>query len=96
MAKPATRIAVSIPDPLYRALEKARRDSRRSRSAIVQEALREWLRRGLQQQLVRDYEAGYRAQGETSTEVEAALATAMGLVAKDEDRATRRTPFASS
>jgi hypothetical protein len=34
---------------------------------------------------VRDYEAGYRAQGETTAEVEAALATAVGLLAKDEE-----------
>ena len=77
MPKPAAKIAVSIPEPLYRAIEKARRASRKSRSAIVQEALREWLRRGLNEQLVRDYEAGYRAQGETTAEVEAALTTAV-------------------
>lgn len=85
MAKPATKIAISIPDPLYKALERARRDSRKSRSAIVQEALREWLRRGLEQQLVRDYEAAYRTQRETPAEVEAALATAMSLMPKDEE-----------
>jgi metal-responsive CopG/Arc/MetJ family transcriptional regulator len=85
MAKPGTKIAVSIPAPLYEALERARRESHKSRSAIVQEALREWLRRGLHQQLVRDYEAGYRTQRETPAEVEAALATALGLIPKDEE-----------
>ena len=85
MAKPAVKVAVSIPDLLYQALEKARRQSRKSRSAIVQEALREWLRRGIQGELVRDYEAGYRAQRETPEEIEAALATAMGQMPEAEE-----------
>ena len=83
MAKPTIKVAISIPDPLYKELEKARRQSRKSRSAIVREALQEWLQRGVREGLVRDYEAGYRARRETPAEVEAALATAMGLLAND-------------
>jgi len=37
MARGATKIAVSLPAPLYQALEKARCESRKSRSATVQE-----------------------------------------------------------
>lgn len=84
MAKSAAKIAISIPDDLYRALEGARRRARRSRSAIVQEALRDWLRGQQQAELVREYEAGYRRRPEDAREVEAALATATSLL-RDED-----------
>jgi metal-responsive CopG/Arc/MetJ family transcriptional regulator len=84
MVKPASKIALSIPDTLFKALENARRESRKSRSAIVQEALRESLRRGLQHQLVRDDEAAYRTQREMPAEIEAALATAIELMPKDQ------------
>lgn len=85
MAKPAAKIAISIPQPLYRELEKARRASSKTRSAIIQEALHDWLQREVRAGLVRDYEAGYGAKPETRAEVEAALATAMGAFAKDEE-----------
>lgn len=64
MAKPATRVAVSIPDPLYRAVERVRKASGRSRSAIIQDALRHWLDAQTQAVLVREYEAGYRRHPE--------------------------------
>ena len=51
------KVAVSLPDELFRALESARRRARKTRSAVVQEALRDWLRRQARAELVRDYEA---------------------------------------
>jgi metal-responsive CopG/Arc/MetJ family transcriptional regulator len=80
MARNAAKIAVSLPTPLYRAVEKVRRRTRQSRSAVVQDALREWLRRAAEAGLVRDYEAGYRALPEGAREVEAALAAAVALL----------------
>jgi metal-responsive CopG/Arc/MetJ family transcriptional regulator len=85
MAKSAAKLAISLPQPLYRALEKARRASRKTRSAIVQEALQDWLGRSVREGLVRDYEAGYGAKPETRAEVEAALAAAMGAFGKHEE-----------
>jgi metal-responsive CopG/Arc/MetJ family transcriptional regulator len=85
MAKTTTKVAVSLPDPLYRAVERARRSARKTRSAVVQEALRDWLRRGAQAELVRDYEAGYRARPEGRSDTEAALATAIALLGNDEE-----------
>ncbi len=85
MPRSAAKIAVSLPDELYRALEGARRKAGRSRSAVVQEALREWLRRQLRGDLVREYEAGYRRSPEDAQEIEAALATAAGLLSTDAD-----------
>jgi hypothetical protein len=51
----------------------------------VQEALRDWLLRGTQAELIRDYEAGYRARPEGAIDAEAALATASALFVEDED-----------
>lgn len=85
MPKSATKVAVSIPDALYRAVERARLRARKSRSAVVQEALRDWLLRGTQAELIRDYEAGYRARPEGPVDAEAALATASALFVEDED-----------
>lgn len=85
MPRSAAKIAISLPDDLYRALEGARRRSGKSRSAVVQEAVRDWLRRQMRGELVREYEAGYRKSPESPVEVEAALATAVGLLTSDAD-----------
>lgn len=85
VAKAATKVAVSIPDALYLAVERERRRTGASRSAVVQEALRDWLHRGARAQLVRDYEDGYRARPEGEHETMAALATAASAWSDDED-----------
>jgi metal-responsive CopG/Arc/MetJ family transcriptional regulator len=85
MSRNAAKVAVSIPGPLYKAVEGARRRAGKTRSAVVQEALRDWLRREAQAELVREYEAGYRARPEDATDAEAALATAVGLLRDEED-----------
>jgi len=85
MPRSAAKIAVSLPDELYRALESARRRRGKTRSAAVQEAVREWLLRQARGELVREYEEGYRSQPESGEEIEAALATAVGLLTADSD-----------
>ena len=80
----AVKIAVTVPTELHRAVEAARRRQGRSRSAIVQEALRHWLRNQAHAELVREYEAGYRRKPEGRREIDAAMATAVGLL-RDED-----------
>ena len=74
MPKKATKVAISIPRDLCRAVEGVRRKSGRSRSALVQDALRHWLGRQAESLLVRDYEAGYRRRPEGRREVGAAAA----------------------
>ena len=83
--KKAAKVAVSLPDGLYQAVEKARRRAGKARSVVVQEALRGWLRRQEEASLVREYEAGYRARPETESEIEAALAAATEVLRDDED-----------
>jgi metal-responsive CopG/Arc/MetJ family transcriptional regulator len=84
MAKTATKIAVSLPEDLYRAVERARKKSGRSRSGVMQDALRYWLERQEEAPLVREYEAGYRRKPEGKREVKAAKAAAVRLLATSE------------
>jgi len=84
MAKIATKVAVSIPDDLYRAIERIRKIGGKSRSAVMQEALRHWLRDQAQAALVREYEAGYRRRPESQREVKAAEAAAVRLLSGDD------------
>ena len=81
---PAVKIAVTVPAPLFKAVESARKRQARSRSAVVQDALRHWLRQQAHTELVREYEAGYRRKPEGKREIDAAMAIAAGLL-DDED-----------
>jgi len=80
----AVKMAVSVPRDLFRAVEGARRRHAQTRSAVVQEALRQWLGNQARAALVREYEAGYRRRPEGRREIDAAMATAAGLL-RDED-----------
>jgi metal-responsive CopG/Arc/MetJ family transcriptional regulator len=84
MAKPATKVAVSIPAGLYQAVERVRKASGKSRSAIIQDALRHWLQQQATVALVREYEAGYRAKPEGRREIKAAEAAAVRLFSTEE------------
>jgi metal-responsive CopG/Arc/MetJ family transcriptional regulator len=80
MARAATKVAVNIPDELYRILDRVRRARGKTLSAAIQEALRHWLDHEAQLALVREYEAGYRRKPEGRREVKAAEAAAIRLV----------------
>jgi len=84
MARLATKVAMSLPVNLYRAVERARKKTGRSRSAILQDALRLWLDRQREAALVKQYEAGYRTNPETLEEVEAAGVTGLRLLSTQE------------
>ena len=71
MSKIATKVAVSLPDNLYRAVEQARKKSGKSRSAVMQDALHHWLRQQEQAVLIREYEVGYQKKPESKQEVKA-------------------------
>jgi metal-responsive CopG/Arc/MetJ family transcriptional regulator len=84
MRRSATKVAISIPGPLYEAVERLRKASDMSRSALVQEALRHWFECQARATLVRAYEAGYRRRPESRREIEAAEAAAVRLLATQE------------
>ncbi len=84
MASVATKVAVSIPRSLYQAVERVRKASGKSRSAVVQAALRHWLECQAHAALVREYEAGYRRTPEGHREIKAAEAAAVRLLATED------------
>ncbi len=84
MARPATKVAVSIPSGLYQAVERLRKARRQSRSAVIQDALRHWLDSQTQAALAREYQAGYRRKPEGRREIRAAQAAAVRLLASED------------
>lgn len=84
MGRAATKVAISLPADLYQAVEQARKKSKRSRSTVVQDALRHWLKQQEQGVLIREYEAGYRKMPEGEKEIAAAQAAAVRALATEE------------
>lgn len=66
------KIAVSLPSSLYQAIEKERRETGQSRSAIVRSALEDSIARRDRAALIERYVEGYRKHPETVAEVAAA------------------------
>ncbi len=81
MRRTAVKVAMTLPDDLYRVVELVRKKTRQSRSAVLQDALRYWLSQQEQSVLIREYEAGYRKNPETRREVKAAEAAAVRMLA---------------
>jgi metal-responsive CopG/Arc/MetJ family transcriptional regulator len=84
MGKLATKVAVSLPSGLYQALERVRKVSGKSRSAVIQDALRHWLESQTEAALVREYQAGYRRKPEGRREIKAAEAAAVRLLSTED------------
>jgi metal-responsive CopG/Arc/MetJ family transcriptional regulator len=85
MSRSAAKIALSLPDDLFREIERARKIRRQSRSGLVQDALRLWLRQQSDTALVREWEEGYRRTPESPAEIESAKTTArFAFEAEDE------------
>lgn len=84
MAQRSNKVAISLPGDLCRAIEHIRKRTRQTRSAILEEALREWLKQQHRSALVRQYEEGYRQKPETGAEIEAARAAAVQLLSSVE------------
>jgi hypothetical protein len=82
--KPTTKIAVRIPDELYRVLERARRARGLTLSAAIEEALWYWLNHDTQRKTVREYEVGYRRKPESLREINAAEAAASTFLAVED------------
>ena len=76
MARTAAKIALSLPEELFREIERVRKKRGTTRSALVQHALRSWLRQQSEATLVREWEEGYRRMPENSGEVSGAEMTA--------------------
>jgi metal-responsive CopG/Arc/MetJ family transcriptional regulator len=84
MAGAARKVAISMPAPLYQAVERIRKATGKTRSAVFHDALRHWLEHQAQTALVREYEAGYRRRPEGRREIKAAEAAAVRLLSTEE------------
>lgn len=69
MPTKTVKVAISLPLKEYRQVEKARKQLRISRSAVISEALKHWIAAGQKQERIRLYLEGYRRSPETVREV---------------------------
>ncbi len=65
MPAKTVKVAISLPLEEYRQVEKARKQLRLSRSAVISEALKCWIAIGHEQGKIRAYVEGYRRNPET-------------------------------
>ena len=84
MPKLAVKIAISLPNELYRAIERARKRCGKTRSALAQDALRHWLKHQQEAGWIREYVEGYRRMPESPSEIEAANAMAVRSLSTEE------------
>ena len=80
---PAEKIAISLPASLLREVEKVRRETGESRSAVIRRSIELLLGRAEEAGMVREYVAGYLAHPEGRSEVDAAMATASEALAEE-------------
>jgi metal-responsive CopG/Arc/MetJ family transcriptional regulator len=80
MPSGSAKVALSIPNGLYEAVERFRKKAGKSRSAVLQDALYYWLQRQKEVELIRKYEEGYRRTPEAPSEIKAAEASAVRLL----------------
>ena len=65
------KVAVSLPKAQFQSIEKQRRSLHVSRSAMVREALSQWLKRFEEQEAMRQYVEGYRRHPQSPQEIRA-------------------------
>ena len=85
------KIAISLPDDVYQAVEKARLAKGQSRSQFFRRAVEEHLRRAREREDVEQYIRGYQLYPETKEEVALAEATLGYVMAENpwEDEAEK-------
>ncbi len=65
------KIAISLPKKDYIEIEKIRKKTGLARSAIIDQAIRFWLKRKNIDKMIRRYEAGYKKKPESMQETRA-------------------------
>ena len=83
------KVAVTISNDLLADVERMRKRSGESRSAVFERALAAYLAAGDRAASARRYVAGYRRRPERPVEVREALATALGALSTEEWDAAR-------
>ena len=88
------KIAISLPEKVFAAVERERRDSGESRSQFFRRAVETLLRRQREQEMSKQYIRAYQQIPETKEEVEAAWRAASNILAKEPLPLFLRTAFA--
>lgn len=78
------KVAVSLPKTQFQLVERRRRLLKVSRSAVVREALSQWLQSWLEQGKIRRYLEGYQQHPESTKGWEAIERMQVGTIAKEQ------------
>jgi len=78
------KIAISLPKEDFDKLEKLRKRLGFERSALIDKAIRFWLRYLEQEELIKRYEEGYRKRPESIQEIKAMEQAAAGAFAEED------------
>ncbi|MCX8102821.1 MAG: ribbon-helix-helix domain-containing protein [Candidatus Bipolaricaulota bacterium] len=81
MPAQTVKIAISLPKDEFRAIEKRRRQLKQTRSAVIAEAIRQWLKAQQEAEDVRRYIEGYLKYPETEEEMAACESMSEQLLA---------------
>jgi metal-responsive CopG/Arc/MetJ family transcriptional regulator len=80
----SVKVAVSLPEAQFQAVEKVRKKLGRSRSSLIAEALGAWLEAQKKKEKIRRYIAGYKRHPETSKEIKEAASISEEALSKEE------------
>jgi|FaiFalDrversion3_1042247.scaffolds.fasta_scaffold04605_1 metal-responsive CopG/Arc/MetJ family transcriptional regulator len=84
MPSETVKIGVSLPKEKFSAVEKMRRKFKKTRSALIAEAISLWIQEKKEEELVRQYVAGYKKHPETKKEREEALKISQEVLESEE------------
>jgi len=83
MSAQTAKVAISMPKEMFRSVEQTRRKLKLARSEAVVEALRAWLKKREEEELVRQYVEGYRKHPESKSEARVWTRLAAEVFRKD-------------
>ncbi|MEM4721006.1 MAG: hypothetical protein QXT73_02950 [Candidatus Methanomethylicaceae archaeon] len=84
MPSEIVKIGVSLPKKKFSAVEKMRKKLKKTRSALIAEAISLWIKEKQEEELVRQYVAGYKKHPETKKERKEILTISQEALASEE------------
>jgi len=77
------KVAISLPDEIFNAIEQERKESGESRSELFRQAIEMLLHRRQEEEKIRQYIRGYEQMPETAEEIAAADQAAVAILAEE-------------
>jgi len=77
------KVAISLPDEIFNAIEQERKESGESRSELFRRAIEMLLRRRQEEEHIKQYIRGYKRMPETKEEIAAADQAAVAILAEE-------------